>query len=378
MRLLFFDLEYATQRKDLSAVCEFGYVVTDEKFSVIERDNIIINPDISYNSWDWYVLKNILTRPIKEYTKKNKLTYYYGRISGLFQNADYVLGHSLDSDTVSFNRNLQRYRLDPIDYDFYDVKLIYQEYAKQENGTSVTNIMNELEIYGEENTHDAETDAYNTMLILKKIAELKGASFESVIAEYPSSRNRTEGFMLDSLRASIAAREKELLATLTGDGTNDIIGYGINRRRLNQFIDNCRPSGTGTGKLKNRTVLLSTNYEEHHFRQVLNLVQLITDEGGRITNNSSHADMYVKYDAVNEEGKKKKCKRLFGVRKMIAEGSRISIVSFAKFLSILGITEEELDSMPMISFDFLFEKNAVIRDNKDKQAVEWINCKKYQ
>lgn len=378
MRLLFFDLEYATQRKDICAICEFGYTVTDEHFNVLERDNLIINPDISYKDWDWYVISNILTRSINDYTKHKRLTYYYPIIADVFNSSDYVIGHSLDSDTVSFNRNLQRYNLQPIDYTFYDVKLIYQSFTKQENGTSVTNILNELEISGEESVHDAETDAYNTMLIMKKIAEMKNASFESVINEYPNSKNKTENFMLESTRLSILAREKELLATLDGDGTNNVIGYNINKRRLNQFIDNCKPDGTGSNKLRKQTVLISSNYEFNHFRQVLNLVQLIVNEGGRVTLSSADATMYVKYAYVYENGERRICKRLHGVRSLIKSGKRITIISFNRLLSILDITEEQLDNMPMISFDFLFRSDAIIKDNKDKQAIDSINSKSRQ
>ena len=48
MKYLFFDLEYATSKGGNIKICEFGYVVTDENFQILDRDNFIINY-IQYN-----------------------------------------------------------------------------------------------------------------------------------------------------------------------------------------------------------------------------------------------------------------------------------------------------------------------------------------
>lgn len=69
MRILFFDLEYASCKNGCK-ICEFGYVITNEKFEIIERNNLIINPYISNDEWDWWALKHILTRTKKEYENK--------------------------------------------------------------------------------------------------------------------------------------------------------------------------------------------------------------------------------------------------------------------------------------------------------------------
>ena len=49
MEYLFFDLEFANQDNGKSKICEFGYVITDEYFEVLERYNFIINPNININ-----------------------------------------------------------------------------------------------------------------------------------------------------------------------------------------------------------------------------------------------------------------------------------------------------------------------------------------
>ena len=69
MRYLVFDLEYATSKGGVSKICEFGYVVTNEKFEIIEKGNFIIDPYINRNEWDYRVVRKILTRKIWEYEK---------------------------------------------------------------------------------------------------------------------------------------------------------------------------------------------------------------------------------------------------------------------------------------------------------------------
>lgn len=128
MRYLVFDLEYATSKGGVSKICEFGYVVTNEKFEIIEKGNFIIDPYINRNEWDYRVVRKILTRKIWEYEKSPRFDEYYDEISGLIKNANYVLGHSLDGDAKALNDDCKRYGLESINFDFYDIKLFYKAF----------------------------------------------------------------------------------------------------------------------------------------------------------------------------------------------------------------------------------------------------------
>lgn len=41
MRYLFFDIECSEGK----SMCSFGYVLTDEKFRILEKDDILMNPE---------------------------------------------------------------------------------------------------------------------------------------------------------------------------------------------------------------------------------------------------------------------------------------------------------------------------------------------
>ena len=73
MRYLFFDCEFANCYEGKEKICEFGYVVVDENFNIVSKNNIIINPNIKDKERDYRVLRKILTRRREEY--KNRLEW---------------------------------------------------------------------------------------------------------------------------------------------------------------------------------------------------------------------------------------------------------------------------------------------------------------
>ncbi|NMA59710.1 MAG: hypothetical protein GX959_03880 [Clostridiales bacterium] len=370
MKYLFYDLEYATSKGGNIKICEFGYVVTDEHFNVQERNNFIIDPNISKEEWDWRVVRTILTRKVYEYENSETFPYYYSSIKRLIESADYIIGHSLNGDAKALNDDCQRYEKPSLDYDFYDIKAIFKDYSNTKKDTSVENILIALGINGEENTHDAETDAYNSMLELKKMLDSLGFTFEEIIQLCPNAKDRTENYIVDSIEKARIKREQEFKDNLNGDGLNDIKKYGDNKKRYLQFLDNVKPQGKGKDKFKNKKVSISINYEEHHYRQMLNLVQLIVNEGGQVILKASLSDIFVKYDVRMEDGSLRTDSKLNYVHEANDNGSNIEIIDFDELLERLNITENELDKMPLISFDFLFEDGAIIKDKRDKSYIE--------
>ena len=44
MNLVFFDIECASVNKNSAKICAFGYVVCDENFNIVKKEDILINP----------------------------------------------------------------------------------------------------------------------------------------------------------------------------------------------------------------------------------------------------------------------------------------------------------------------------------------------
>lgn len=86
---------------------------------------------------------------------------------------------------------------------------------------------------------------------------------------------------------------------------------------------------------------------------MLNLIQLITDEGGTVILKGSLSDVFAKYDVVLEDGSLRDDSKLKYVMEANENGSNIEIIDFSDLLCRLSITEDELNNMSMPSFDFL-------------------------
>ena len=372
VRYLFFDLEYATSSGGNMKICEFGYVITNENFKVIERNNLIINPNISRREWDYRVVEKILTRKIEEYEKGYTFRHYYSKIAALINNADMVLGHTLDSDAKAINDDCQRYDLPSIDYDFYDIKTLYKHFSNENKARSVTSILEELNIEGDPKEHDAEADAFNTMLALKTMVEMRKTDIKEFVNLYPDIKDSTENYVIKSVDEFEQKRKSEFLEHLNGDGTNDITNSSINKSRYRQFIDNVKPQTEFGAKFYKKKVSISTNYAAHHYKEILNLIQLIVNEGGTVTIKVSESDIFVKYEIHNEDGTPIDDIRLERVLEENQNGGSIEIIDLKELLARLEITEEELEALPPISFEFLFDDDAIIRDKKDKKIIDKI------
>lgn len=226
MKYLFFDCEFASCKGGQEKICEFGYVMVDESFKEIYKGNIIINPNIKASEWDYYALKKILTRKKEIYESMLFFPAYYKKIETLIENADYILGHTIEADVHALNCELQRYNLPVLNFDFYDIKEMFKAYADTNKSVSVENILTELGIKGDDNNHDACADAFNTMLELKTILEKLDFKLDEMIDLCPRAKDRTENFLIDSRvrkEQITAERSKKMLEGDYSGGTNDML-----------------------------------------------------------------------------------------------------------------------------------------------------------
>ena len=372
-KLLFFDCEFATSRGGIEKICEFGYVMVDETFKVIYKGNIIINPNIKREEWDYRVVKKILTRKIYVYEDRLTFPAYYSIIQKLIKEADYIFGHTISSDVHAINCECGRYNLPKMNYSFYDIKEFYKAYNASKKDTSVENMLVELGINGDSKTHDAGADAYNTMLELKAIVEKLGFAVEELIEICPKAADRIENDVIASnVNRGVKKAERRSMAILDlvskedySDGTNKMImvrRHG-NRKIFLRFLDNVQPTKNGDA-LKGKRITFSEGYEALHFRQMMNIVQMICNEGGTYVLRVDQSDIYVAYDGFFEDGVPFNCKRKTFVEEANKNEQKIEVIPLDTFLSILGTSEEELNKMPLPSIECFLREDAVIKARK--------------
>lgn len=370
MKYLFFDLEYATSKGGNIKICEFGFVVTDEKFEILERDNFIINPNIFREEWDWRVVRKILTRRVSEYEDSPTFDEYYDDIVKLIKSADYVFGHSLNGDAKALNCDCKRYGLPSIDFKFYDIKEFYKQYNSTNRDISVGNILNDLQIVGEVGEHDAEVDSFNTMYEFKAMLERLEMTAQELIEICPSVVDYNVNYTVQSLEISKLLREERIQNILKGNDDNLMLKNSKEARIFVQFLDNVLPDINEPKTLKDLKFSISINYEETHYKQMLNIVQILCNKGATYIRKASLCDIFVTYEIFNEDGSLKECTKTKYAKEAIENGSNIKIVSFNEFVEMIGLTEEELDALPMVSFDCLTREDAVIKDPRTRRYFE--------
>ena len=357
-------------------ICEFGYVLTDEKFKILDRNNMIINPNIMLNEWDDHVVRTILTREVNEYEESPKFDHYYEKIVKLIKDSDYVFGHSINGDAKALNCDCQRYGLPSIDFKFYDIKEFYKQYNSSKNDTSVINILKELKTQGEDGEHDAEVDAVNTMYEFKAILQKLEMSAVELIGICPTVVDYNENFVVQSLEIARLIKEERMKKMLSGESSNLMLKKSKQYKTFIKFLDNVLPTTNEKKTLEGLKFSITINYEEFHYKQMLNIVQLLCNKGASYVMKASLCDVFVTYKVLNEDGTERACSKNKYVNEAIEEGANIRVISFDEFVEMLGLTEAKLDELPMVSLDCLYRKDAIIKDPKDKKHLTRKNVVK--
>ena len=117
MKLVFFDLEFSNCFSGIGKVCEFGYVMTDENFNVLEEDVFVINPGndrenrffidknnkIDYSFWYY---------PIEYYYKQPEFPYFYEKIKNILEGEDVIaFAYSSLNDVFHLESTIKRYKI---------------------------------------------------------------------------------------------------------------------------------------------------------------------------------------------------------------------------------------------------------------------------
>jgi DNA polymerase III epsilon subunit-like protein len=181
MKYLFFDIEGACPK--LSTIATLGYVLTDENFGVLEREDILMNPDSKY---DWYVLKHLLAYTKAQLAKEPKFSSRYKKIKSLLEDSEtLVCGFSISNDLKYLNGECKRYGLPAFRFDFMDVQTLADRYFESKNQIGIERAYAMLEIDEPIVLHRSDEDAFAAMKVAKKLCERTGATLPELAKIYP-------------------------------------------------------------------------------------------------------------------------------------------------------------------------------------------------
>ena len=182
MKLVFFDIECAGVHKTYAKICAFGYVVCDEKFNILEKEDILINPRGRFELTDRKGEKGlVLPYSYDEFKKQPLFPQVYNRIKALLEDKDsYILGHAVLNDVKYLNLETRRFRLPSFNFTFSDSQLIFMthidDFSRQ---FGLEHIANTLGV--EFTPHRAVDDAYATMKIIEAMCNAHNCTFPELI-----------------------------------------------------------------------------------------------------------------------------------------------------------------------------------------------------
>lgn len=335
MKYLFFDIECS----DGKHICSFGYVLTDCNFVVLEKKDILINPEAIFHTGAWSKAKRekserdrgiTLAYPKEEFLASPKFTEFYETIKGLLTDKDTkVIGFACDNDARFIMWATERYKLDFICYTLYDMQRAFREYKELTCQPALEKALEEfgLDVSGHV-AHRSDEDAEVTMLIAKGLTERLGITLEELVEKYPSCQGLVEDGKIEF---------KKVEGSVCDGGR--YTGTNLTRRNYKIFqshIRKTKPSRGASLPLKGEKICFSTSFEDKHFAEMLVLIELISRQGGKCVTRASEATIYVEIDST------KVCRRLRIIDDKIKKGKPVEKKHIDEFLKGLNMTYAEL------------------------------------
>ncbi len=319
MKYLFFDIECAGVFKNVAKICAFGYCLTDEQFHILEKEDLLINPQGNFHLTDRKGEQGIVL-PYKYEDFKTYPTFLQraDKIYALLQDEDtLVVGHASMNDVKYLNLESKRFQLPPFRFSFADTQFLYMnrigEFSRQ---FGLGAIAQELGV--EFTPHRAVDDAYATMRVAEAMCRAEGLNLRKLIEKYRITLGRIENYEV-AQSTSVAfenfRKERERAKEEREKA----------RAEFHIFADREKRKRAKEGKLKNKTVCFSHPLE----LQTSLAKKLLTAafaQAARVTFRAEECDFYVCFEG--EGGQRLKCVQERGVRV-------ITPAQFAEYLDIV-------------------------------------------
>ena len=195
MKYLFFDIECSVVSKNVAKICAFGYCLTDEKFNILEKEDILINPQGGFHLTDRKGTQGlVLPYEYANFKKYPTFQEKADKIYSLLQDRDtLVSGHATMNDVKYLNFESKRFNLPPFDFAFADTQFVYMnrigEFSRQ---FGLGSISQELGV--EFTAHRAVDDAYATMKVAEAMCKEEGLTFLELLEKYQITLGKIQNY----------------------------------------------------------------------------------------------------------------------------------------------------------------------------------------
>ncbi len=267
-------------------MCAFGYVVTDESFCVLEREDILINPRGKFHLTDRKGNEGLVLpyeyEDFKQYPCFDKA---YPRIRSLLEADDVVvLGHATLNDVNYLNLETKRYKLPSFKFEFHDTQFFWQN--AQGDFTRQVGLGVMAEALGVEFTpHRAVDDAYATMRVCEALCRREGVNVEELIARFRIRGGRIADYRIQNcvsagLKHYVTAREEQRAAAARAHD------------EFYRFVNKNMHRKSKGGSLEGKVFCFAKDVETDVPMSV-KLLSSIFNAGGKYTSHPAECNVYI-------------------------------------------------------------------------------------
>lgn len=192
MKYCFFDIECC----DGEHLCSFGYVIINANFKIVEKKDIVINPEHKFElGRAGFDSRVNLAYPEDFFYKQAPFPFFYNDIKKLFNDSRLVLlGHSIAADLKYIRRVCKRYNLGQIKVEAFDTQDIYSKFKHDRQTRSLKYIVKDLNInVANLCEHKSCDDAEMSMLVIKEICSKLNKNINELL-QVSNSCKRYSGF----------------------------------------------------------------------------------------------------------------------------------------------------------------------------------------
>jgi inhibitor of KinA sporulation pathway (predicted exonuclease) len=352
MEYLFFDIECANCFHGRGKICSFGYVITDEKFNVITKNDILVNPHSKFHLCGHGNHPGItLGYDEKAFNSSPDFPKHYKKIRELLTKPNrLVFGFSVMSDAGYIKSECERFHKEIFDYDFIDIQRIFTDYKELDNTPSLIKCAHEYGVLETQDVHKSDDDSYFTMRVLKGICEETGLSALEIIEKYPHCKcwckNGELGSEFLKYKEFLKAQKLSKMEKLTNSPRSNWMHTSLARAdefssyQKRVFINKVTPS-----MLCGKKVCLSSLFEEYHFNEMMNIVSLLAKHGAKYTRHAYFCDIFVEYDITDKNGKEYRCYRKEKAQIINDTERELEFISLDALLDLLGTSIDKIATL---------------------------------
>lgn len=318
MKYLFFDIECSVVSKNAAKICAFGYCLTDEQFHILEKEDILINPQGGFHLTDRKGTQGlVLPYEYSGFKKYPTFRENAEKIYGLLQDKDtLVAGHATMNDVKYLNFESKRFSLPPFSFSFADTQFVYMNKIKEfSRQFGLGAIAQELGV--EFVAHRAVDDAYATMKVAEAMCRDEGLTFAELLKKYEITLGKIENYEITQSVSTAFLEYKQEQERRKEEREKKKIEFY-------RFADREKRKRSKEGLLKNKAVCFSHPLELE-LPLSKRLLSAVFAQAGFFTSKAEECDIYVCFEGES------------GPRMKSVQNGKGKILTAQEFEAYLGV-----------------------------------------